>query len=48
MKTAGKNLTVYRYDAGHGFANPSNSIFNKQARDDSHEKTLDFFKERMK
>jgi carboxymethylenebutenolidase len=48
MKTAGKTLTVYRYDAGHGFANPSNPIFNKQARDDSHEKTLAFLKARIK
>jgi carboxymethylenebutenolidase len=48
MKTAGKKLTVYRYDAGHGFANPSNPIFNKQARDDSHQKTLEFLKARIK
>ena len=48
MKTAGKTLTVYRYDAGHGFANPSNPVFNKQARDDAHQKTLEFLKERIK
>lgn len=48
MKTAGKSVTIYRYDAGHGFANPSNPIFNKQARDDSHEKTLSFLKARIK
>lgn len=48
MKTAGKSVTIYRYDAGHGFANPSNPIFDKQARNDSHEKTLRFFKARIK
>jgi carboxymethylenebutenolidase len=48
MKTAGKNLTVYRYEAGHGFANPSNPIFNKEARDDAHKKTLEFLKARIK
>ncbi len=48
MKIAGKTLTVYRYDAGHGFANPSNPVFNKQARDDAHQKTLVFLKARIK
>lgn len=48
MKAAGKTLTVYRYDAGHGFANPSNPSFNKQARDDAHQKTIDFLKTRIK
>jgi len=48
MKTAGKKLTVYRYDAGHGFANPSNPIFNKEARDDAHKKTIEFLKMRIR
>lgn len=48
MKTAGKVLTVNRYDAGHGFANPSNPVFNKQARDDAHKKTIEFLKARIK
>jgi carboxymethylenebutenolidase len=48
MKAAGKNLTVYRYDAGHGFANPSNPVFNKEARDDAHKKTLEFLRQRIK
>lgn len=48
MKAAGKKLTVYRYDAGHGFANPSNPSFNKEARDDAHKKTIEFLKERIK
>lgn len=48
MKAAGKNLTVYQYDAEHGFANPSNSRFNKEATADSYSKTIAFIKERMK
>ena len=48
MKAAGKSLKVYRYDAGHGFANPSNPVFNKQARDDAHEKTIAYLKARIR
>lgn len=48
MKTAGKTVSIHRYDAGHGFANPSNPIFNKQARDDAHQKTIEFLKARIK
>ncbi len=37
MKTAGKNLTVARYDADHAFANPSSPRYHeasaKQARE---------------
>jgi carboxymethylenebutenolidase len=31
MKTAGKSLQVYRYDADHAFANPSNPKYNEVA-----------------
>jgi carboxymethylenebutenolidase len=48
MKLAGKNLVVNRYEAGHGFANPSNPSFVKDATEDAYAKTLAFFKERMK
>lgn len=48
MKAAGKTLTVYRYDAGHGFANPSNPAFDKQARDDAHQKALKFLRSRIR
>jgi carboxymethylenebutenolidase len=48
MKAAGKNLIVNRYDAGHGFANPSNPVFDKDATEDSHNKTIDFLKKRIK
>jgi carboxymethylenebutenolidase len=48
MKKAGKTVTINRYEAGHGFANPSNPVFNKQARDDAHQKTIEFVKARIK
>ncbi len=48
MKTADKNLTVYRYDATHAFANPSNPNYDKDATADSYAKTIAFIKERMK
>lgn len=48
MKAAGKKLTVKNYDAQHGFANPSNEIFDKQATEDASKTTVDFFKERLK
>lgn len=44
MQNTGKKLTVYTYDAAHAFANPSNPKFNKVARDDARQKTLDFLK----
>ncbi len=48
MKAAGKNISVYKYEAGHGFANPSNPVYNKEATEDSHAKTIAFLKERIK
>ena len=48
MATAGKTLLPNKYDAGHGFANPSNPSFNKEAKEDAHEKTIAFLKARMK
>ncbi|WP_207492647.1 dienelactone hydrolase family protein [Aridibaculum aurantiacum] len=47
MKKVDKKLTVHRYDAGHGFANPSNPNFDKEATKDSYEKTLAFIKARL-
>jgi len=47
MKEAGKQLSVYRYDANHGFANPSNPVYNKAATEDAHTKAIAFFKARM-
>ena len=41
-------LFVNRYEANHGFANPSNPSHNKEATDDAHAKAIAFIKERMK
>lgn len=48
MKKANKKLIVYRYDATHAFANPSNPNFNKEATEDAHKKLISFYKERIK
>jgi carboxymethylenebutenolidase len=48
MKAAGKSLTVKNYDAEHGFANPSNPIYDKPSSEDAWKHTLAFFKERLK
>jgi len=45
---AGVKLMVNRYDATHGFANPSNPNFAKEATADAYAKVLAFVKERMK
>lgn len=47
MAAAGKKLTVYRYEANHGFANPSNPSFNKAATEDAHKKTIEFLRARL-
>jgi carboxymethylenebutenolidase len=48
MKAAGKNLTVKTYEADHGFANPSNPIFDKTSAEDAYKNTIEFFKARLK
>ncbi|MEO0065378.1 MAG: hypothetical protein RI983_704, partial [Bacteroidota bacterium] len=40
MAAAGKKITIHRYEANHGFANPSNPSFNKEATEDAHKKTI--------
>ena len=47
MVAAGKKLVTHKYEAGHGFANPSNPSFNKEATADAHEKTLAFLRARL-
>jgi len=47
MAAVGKKLTTNKYDAGHGFANPSNPSFNKVATEDAHLKTIAFLKARL-
>ena len=44
MKEAGKNLAVNRYEAGHGFANPSNPTYNAAAKEDAYAKAIAFLK----
>ncbi len=48
IQMAGKKITTFKYDAGHGFANPSNPSFNKAATEDAHVKAIAFLKEHMK
>lgn len=47
MKAAGKQLSSNSYEAGHGFANPSNPIFDAQSSADAYTKTLTFLRSRM-
>ena len=47
MKDAGKNISIYKYEAGHGFANPSNPVYNKEAKEDAHTKAIAFLKSKM-
>ena len=44
MEVAGKKLNTYKYDAGHGFANPSNPKFNAEATADSYAKAIAFLR----
>jgi carboxymethylenebutenolidase len=48
MKTADKKLYVHQYEADHGFANPSNPIYDSQATKDAYAYTIAFLKPRMK
>jgi carboxymethylenebutenolidase len=44
MEAAGKKLNTYKYDAGHGFANPSNPKFNAEATADAYSKAIAFLR----
>lgn len=44
MEAAGKKLNTFKYDAGHGFANPSNPKFNAEATADAYAKAIAFLK----
>ncbi|MES2278568.1 MAG: dienelactone hydrolase family protein [Bacteroidota bacterium] len=48
MKAAGKKLELHQYDADHGFANPSNPVYDSQATRDAYVFTLAFLKPRLK
>ena len=48
MRAAGAPFSVIHYDAGHGFTNPVNRVYNKQLADDAWEKTQAFLEERLR
>lgn len=48
MKSLGKSIEIYNYDAVHAFANPSNPKHDPEATKDAKEKTLNFLKTNFK
>lgn len=48
MKKEGKKLIVHRYDADHGFANPSSPKHDEAATKQAYAYTLAFFRQRVK
>jgi carboxymethylenebutenolidase len=47
MNKADKKLVLKRYDADHGFANPSNPIYDKSATEDAYKYTLAFLRAKL-
>lgn len=47
MKKVKKPLTVLHYDAAHGFANPSNPIYDQKSADDAWAHTVAFYKKTL-
>ncbi|MBV7531381.1 dienelactone hydrolase family protein [Chitinophaga sp. sic0106] len=47
MAAAGKSLTVYTYDADHGFANPSNPIYDSNATREAYAHAIAFLKKQF-
>ncbi|MBU3744661.1 MAG: dienelactone hydrolase family protein [Sediminibacterium sp.] len=47
MQTAGKKLSLNFYEAGHGFANPSNPGYQEAFTADARKKSLAFIRERL-
>ncbi len=47
MAKAGKTLYLHQYDADHGFANPSNPIYNSEATKEAYSYTLAYLKKRL-
>lgn len=47
MSAAHRQLTVLAYDADHGFANPSNPVYNKTAADSAFDHALAFLHENL-
>ncbi|QJW92079.1 dienelactone hydrolase family protein [Spirosoma taeanense] len=48
MQKAGEKVTIKMYDAGHGFANPSNPVYDKEATADAYKLALNYLKDRLK
>ncbi len=48
MNKAGKKLILKRYDADHGFANPSAPNFDKNAKEEAFKTEIAFLKDRIK
>ncbi|GAB3987635.1 hypothetical protein GCM10028807_08410 [Spirosoma daeguense] len=48
MQKAGKKVTIKMYDADHGFANPSNPIYDKEASADAYKLALNYLKAKLK
>lgn len=48
MQKAGEKVTVKMYDAGHGFANPSNPVYNKEASADAYKLAVAYLKDKLK
>ncbi|GAB2696684.1 dienelactone hydrolase family protein [Mucilaginibacter koreensis] len=48
MQKAGKTLYLHQYDADHGFANPSNPIYNSEATKEAYGYTIAYLKQRLK
>lgn len=47
LKKAGVNHTIHRYDADHGFANPSGARYDQTAASDAWQKVRDFLRARL-
>jgi len=48
MQAAGKKLNTHMFEAGHGFANPSNPAFKPEATEEAYKLVLSFLKERIR
>jgi carboxymethylenebutenolidase len=48
MKEAGEKVEIKMYEADHGFANPSNPIYDKTAATDAYKRSLTYLRDRLK
>ncbi len=48
MKAAGKKATVKSFDADHGFANPSNPVYNKEKAAEAYSLSIGYLKGKLK